>query len=72
MNVKEIMDTEFIAVNPNMTIIEASIKMEAHKRFTTPVLDNRKRLIGWITSLDVTRGFRENHKKVSENHAFKK
>ncbi len=66
MNVKEIMDTEFIAVNPNMTIIEASIKMEAHKRFTTPVLDNRKRLIGWITSLDVTRGFRENHKKVSE------
>lgn len=66
MNVKEIMDTEFIAVTADMTIIEASIKMEAHKRFTTPVLDNRKRLIGWITSLDVTRGFRENHKKVSQ------
>lgn len=66
MNVKEIMDTEFIAVTAEMTIIEASIKMEAHKRFTTPVLDNRKRLIGWITSLDVTRGFRENHKKVSD------
>jgi CBS domain-containing protein len=66
MNVKEIMDTEFIAVSANMTIIEASIKMEAHKRFTTPVLDNRKRLIGWITSLDVTRGFRENHKIVSD------
>ena len=66
MNVKEIMDTEFIAVSADMTIVEASIKMEAHKRFTTPVLDNRKRLIGWITSLDVTRGFRENHKKVSD------
>jgi CBS domain-containing protein len=66
MNVKEIMDTEFIAVSADMTIVEASIKMEAHKRFTTPVLDNRKRLIGWITSLDVTRGFRENHRKVSE------
>jgi CBS domain-containing protein len=66
MNVKEIMDTEFIAVSADMTIIEASIKMEAHKRFTTPVLDHRKRLIGWITSLDVTRGFRENHKKVSD------
>jgi CBS-domain-containing membrane protein len=66
MNVKEIMDKEFIAVSADMTIIEASIKMEAHKRFTTPVLDNRKRLIGWITSLDVTRGFRENHKKVSD------
>jgi CBS domain-containing protein len=66
MKVKEMMDTEFIAVSANMTIVEASIKMEAHKRFTTPVLDNRKRLIGWITSLDVTRGFRENHKKVSD------
>ena len=66
MNVKEIMDTEFIAVSADMTIVEASIRMEAHKRFTTPVLDNRKRLIGWITSLDVTRGFRENHKKVSD------
>jgi CBS domain-containing protein len=66
MNVKKIMDTEFIAVSADMTIVEASIKMEAHKRFTTPVLDNRKRLIGWITSLDVTRGFRENHKKVSD------
>ena len=66
MNVKEIMDTEFIAVSADMTIVEASIKMEAHKRFTTPVLDSRKRLIGWITSLDVTRGFRENHKKVSD------
>jgi len=66
MKVKEIMDKEFIAVSSDMSIEEASIKMESHKKFTTPVLDNKKRLIGWITSLDVTRGLRDNHKKVSE------
>ena len=32
MKVKEIMDTEFIAVQLTKDIIEASIKMEAHKR----------------------------------------
>ncbi|WP_048190656.1 HPP family protein [Methanobacterium sp. SMA-27] len=66
MKVKEIMDKEFIAVSPDMDIVEASIKMESHKKFTTPVLDDEKHLIGWITSLDVTRGLRDNHKKVRE------
>ena len=66
MKVKEIMDKNFIAVSPDMSIVEASIKMESHKKFTTPVLDDKKRLIGWITSLDVTRGLRDNHAKVSE------
>ena len=66
MKVKEIMDKEFIAVSPDIDIVEASIKMESHKKFTTPVLDDEKHLIGWITSLDVTRGLRDNHKKVRE------
>ncbi len=66
MKVKEIMDKEFIAVSPDMDIVEASIKMESHKKFTTPVLDEEKHLIGWITSLDVTRGLRDNHKKVND------
>lgn len=66
MKVKEIMDKEFIGVDPNMTIVDASIKMESHKKFTTPVLDNNNILIGWITSLDVTRGLRDNHKYVKE------
>jgi predicted transcriptional regulator len=66
MKVKEIMDKDFIAINQDMDIVEASIKMESHKKFTTPVLDNKKHLIGWITLLDVTRGLRENHKKVKE------
>ena len=66
MKVKEIMDKEFIGVDPNMTIVDASIKMESHKKFTTPVLDDNNILIGWITSLDVTRGLRDNHKYVKE------
>ena len=66
MKVKEIMDKNFIGVDLNMTIVDASIKMESHKKFTTPVLDNKNTLIGWITSLDVTRGLRENHKYVKE------
>ena len=63
MKVKEIMDKEYIAVSADMDIVEASIKMESHKKFATPVLDNKKRLIGWITSLDVTRGLRDGIKK---------
>jgi predicted transcriptional regulator len=66
MKVKEIMDKEFIGVDPDMTIVDASIKMESHKKFTTPVMDNKNTLIGWITSLDVTRGLRDNHKYVKE------
>lgn len=66
MKVKEIMDKNFIGVDLNMTIVDASIKMESHKKFTTPVLDSDNTLIGWITSLDVTRGLRENHKYVKD------
>ncbi len=66
MKVKEIMDKNFIGVDLNMTIVDASIKMESHKKFTTPVLDSENTLIGWITSLDVTRGLRENHKYVKD------
>ena len=56
MKVKEIMDKEFIAVSPDMDIVEASIKMESHKKFTTPVLDDEKHLIGWITSFGCYKG----------------
>ncbi|MDP2835374.1 MAG: CBS domain-containing protein [Methanobacteriaceae archaeon] len=66
MKVKEIMDKEFIYVSPDQGLIEVSIKMEKHKKFTTPVVDSEKRLVGWITSLDVTRGLRENLKSVSD------
>lgn len=66
MKVKEIMDKEYIYVSPDQDIVEVSLMMEKKKKFTTPVVDKDKCLIGWITSLDVTRGFREGHKKVSD------
>lgn len=66
MKVKEIMDKEFIVVSGDQDIDEVSIMMENRKKFTTPVVDQDKRLVGWITSLDVTRGLREGKKKVTD------
>lgn len=66
MLVKEIMDKNFIVVSPDQDLVEISILMEEKRKFTTPVVDDEKRLIGWITSLDVTRGFREGQKKVKD------
>ena len=60
------MDKDFIVVSPDDDLVEVSILMEKKLRFTTPVVDDKKRLIGWITSLDVTRGFREGKKKVKD------
>lgn len=66
MKVKEIMDKEYIYVSPDQDVVEVSLIMEKKKKFTTPVVDGEKKLIGWITSLDVTRGLREDKKKVSD------
>ncbi|WP_414468727.1 CBS domain-containing protein [Methanobacterium sp. ACI-7] len=66
MKVKEIMDKEYIYVSPDEDVVEVSLKMEKLRKFTTPVVDNDKCLIGWITSLDVTRGLREGKKIVSD------
>ncbi len=66
MIVKEIMDKEYIYVSPDQDVVEVSLMMEKKKKFTTPVVDDKKKLIGWITSLDVTRGLREDKKKVSD------
>jgi len=66
MKVKQIMDKEFIKVSPDDSIIDASLKMEEHRKFTTPVVDSQGKLVGWITSLDVTRGLREGQKNVSD------
>ncbi len=66
MKVKEIMDKNFVVVTADQTINDASIRMEEKKRFTTPVVDENDKLVGWITSLDVTRGLREHKKKVKD------
>jgi len=66
MKVKEIMDQKFIIVGPDEDLLQASIKLEEHRKFTAPVVNKDKKLIGWITALDVTRGLREGQKKVSD------
>ncbi|HNS25464.1 MAG: CBS domain-containing protein [Euryarchaeota archaeon] len=66
MKVKEIMDKEFIEVSPGDSIVDASLKMEEHRKFTTPVVDSQGKLVGWITSLDVTRGLREGQKNIGD------
>lgn len=71
MKIKEIMDKEFVVVSGDQTVEEVSIIMENRKRLVTPVVDENKRLIGWITSLDVTKGLREGNNKVSQIMHFK-
>ena len=66
MKVKEIMDKEYIYVSPDQDVVEVSLMMEKKKKFTTPVVDNKRKLIGWITSLEVTKGLREGQKKVAD------
>lgn len=65
MNAKEIMDKDFIYVYPEDSITDVSIKMEESRRFTTPVVGPDMKLVGWVTSLDVTCGLREGIKNVS-------
>lgn len=66
MKVRELMDQEFIVVLEDQDIVDVSVMMEEKRKFTCPVVDNDKKLIGWVTSLDVTRGLREGQTKVSD------
>ncbi len=66
MKVKEIMDKDFISVSPDQELVQVSLEMEKNRKFTTPVVDENMVLVGWITSLDVTRGLRENLKTVAD------
>jgi CBS domain-containing protein len=40
--------------------------MEDVRRFTCPVVNDKKQLIGWITAFDITKGLREGNEKISE------
>ena len=60
------MDKEFVYVYQDQSIVEVSTIMENRKKFTTPVVDEDMRLVGWVTSFNVTRGLREGKQKVSQ------
>lgn len=66
MKVKELMDKEFVYVSKDQSIEEVATIMENRKKFTTPVVDEDMRLIGWVTSFNVTKGLREGKQKVSQ------
>ena len=71
MKAKEMIDKDFIYVSKDDKIGEVSIKMENSKKFAIPVLNDDLKLIGWITSLNIIKGLRENKKFVSEIMAQK-
>lgn len=66
MKAKEMMDKEFVFVSKDDSIVDVSIKMEEFRRFTAPVLDDSMKLVGWITSFNITEGLREGKKTISE------
>lgn len=66
MKTKQMMDKNFVYVSADDSIEDVSILLEEHRRFTCPVVSSDKKLVGWITSLDLTKGLRENKSLVSE------
>lgn len=60
------MDKDFAYLNSDDSVVEVSKVMEEIRRFTCPVVNENKQLIGWVTSFDVTRGLREGNEKISE------
>lgn len=66
MKVSEMMDEEFVYVHQDQSIEEVAIFLENSKKFTSPVVDEEMHLVGWITSLELTKGLREGKDKISE------
>ena len=66
MKAKELMDKDFVYLNADDTVVEVSETMEHIRRFTCPVVNDNKQLVGWITSFDITRGLREGNQKIHE------
>lgn len=66
MKAKEMMDEAFIFVSKGDSIVDVSIKMEESRRFTAPVLDDSMKLVGWITSFNITKGLREGKSTIED------
>ena len=66
MRAKELMDKDFVYLNANDSVVDASKAMEDVRRFTCPVVNDDKQLIGWGTAFDITKGLREGNEKISE------
>jgi len=66
LKAKELMDKDFVYLNCEDSVVEVSKIMEEIRRFTCPVVNDNKQLVGWITSFDITRGLREGKEKIIE------
>ena len=66
MKAKEFMDKSFVYLNCDDSVVDASKAMEEVRRFTCPVVNENKQLVGWITSFDITKGLRDGNDKISE------
>jgi Mg/Co/Ni transporter MgtE len=66
MKAKEMIDKKFIYVSKDDKIDDVSKIMENSWKLTSPVVDEDLKLIGWITSLDIIKGLREDKKTISE------
>ena len=66
MKASELMDKDFVYINADDSVIEVSKAMEQVRRFTCPVVNDNKQLIGWVTAFDITKGLREGNEKISE------
>ena len=66
MKAKELMDESFVYLNCDDSVVDASKAMEEVRRFTCPVVNENKQLVGWITSFDITKGLRDGNDKISE------
>lgn len=66
MKAKELMDKKFVYISPEDSVKDVSITMEKIRRFTCPVVDDNKHLVGWVTSFEITKGLREGNDKIKE------
>ncbi|MDO5849020.1 MAG: CBS domain-containing protein [Methanobrevibacter sp.] len=66
MRAKQLMDTKFAYIHANDAVEDVAKVMEEIRRFTCPVVDEDMKLIGWVTSFDITRGLREGIDKISD------
>jgi CBS-domain-containing membrane protein len=66
MKAKEMMDKNFVSVHAFDSISDASKLLEDHRSFTCPVVDDNMKLVGWVTALDLTKGFREGKEKIAD------
>lgn len=53
MKVKEFMDDKFLKIYPDYTIEKTAQLMYKKKRYSSPVVDEHDRLIGWVNSIDL-------------------